>query len=67
VGLFIGLTFSVSWLMTILFFALGGEFNTPGYMLITIIYMFVPLVSAIIVQRFVYKEPLKSLWESPSN
>lgn len=59
IGLFIGITFFLSWLMAILFFLLGGRWNTPGATIIGVAYMFVPMVSVIIVQKYLYKEPLK--------
>jgi uncharacterized protein len=57
--LFIALVFSVSWLMVILFLALGGKWGTPVSMVFAVGYMFVPMIMAIIIQKFIYKEPLK--------
>ena len=57
--LFIGLTFSLSWLIAILFFLLGGKWNTPISMVVGVVYMFVPMTIAIIVQKFIYKQPVK--------
>jgi len=57
--LFIGLTFFFSWSMAILFFALGGKWNTPASLTMAVIYMFIPMVVAIIVQKFIYKERIK--------
>jgi len=59
IGLFIGITFSLSWLMAILFFVLGGRWNIPSAMIMATTYMFCPLISAILVQKGLYKEPLK--------
>jgi membrane protease YdiL (CAAX protease family) len=59
VALFIGLTFFASWLMAILFFAFGGKWGTTASLVMAAGYMFVPMVIAIIVQKFIYKEPLK--------
>jgi membrane protease YdiL (CAAX protease family) len=58
-ALFIGLTFVVSWSMAVLFFALGGKWGTASSILMAAGYMFVPMVITIIVQRLIYKEPLK--------
>lgn len=58
VGLFIGITFTLSWLIAILFFAFGGKWNTPSSMLMGTVLMFMPMISAILVQKF-YKEPIK--------
>lgn len=61
VGLFVGITFSLSWFIAILFFALGGKWNTPVAQITAMVIMFMPMTSAIIVQKFIYKEPLKPL------
>jgi len=58
-GLFIGITFVLSWLLVALFFAFGGKWNTPGAMIVGIVFMFMPMISTILVQKFIYKEPLK--------
>jgi len=52
--LFIGLTFFVSWLIAILFFILGGKWSTPIATVVGVVYMFVPMTIAIIVQKFIY-------------
>jgi len=57
--LFIALTFLVNWLMAILFFAFGGRWGSPYSLVMAASYMFVPMLIAIIVQKFVFKEPLK--------
>jgi hypothetical protein len=58
--LFIALVFLINWLMAILFIALGGKWMmTPASLVVAISYMFVPMIIAIIVQRFIYKEPIK--------
>jgi membrane protease YdiL (CAAX protease family) len=57
--LFVGLTFLVSWLMAFLFFAFGGRWGSPASIAMAATYMFVPMVIAVIVQKFIYKEPLK--------
>ncbi len=56
--LFIGLTFLANWLMAALFFALGGRWGSPASLALAAAYMFVPMVMAIVVQKFIYKEPL---------
>jgi len=59
-ALFIGLTFFVSWLMAVLFFAFGGKWlSTPSSLVMAVSYMFVPMIMAIIVQKFIYRERLK--------
>jgi len=57
----VGITFSLSWFIAILFFALGGKWNTPAAQITAMVIMFMPMTSAIIVQKFIYKEPLKPL------
>lgn len=59
IGLFIGITFCLSWIMAILFPVLGGKWNTPSAIIMATAYMFCPMVSAILVQKWLYKEPLK--------
>jgi len=57
--LFIELTFPCSWLMAILFFVFGGKSYTSAFYVMGISYMFVPMIMAIVVQKFIFKEPLK--------
>lgn len=57
--LFIGLTFFFCWLLVALFFAFGGKWDTPASFAITMVYMFIPMTVAVIVQKFIYKELLK--------
>ena len=56
--LFIGLTFLCSYTLAILFFALGGKWNTPVSMIVGIGYMFIPMIVALVVQKFIYREPV---------
>lgn len=57
-GLFVGLTFSVSYPLIYLYLALGGKWVMPGSLIVTIAYMFVPMTVAIVLQRAVYRQPL---------
>ena len=57
--LFIFLTFLVNWLMAALFFAFGGKWGSPASLAMAASYMFVPMIMAIIVQKFIYKEHIK--------
>lgn len=59
--LFIGLTFLLSWSLAISFFAFGSELNSSAGRGMLVLYMFLPMVVAIIVQKFIYKKPLKPL------
>ena len=56
---YLGLTFGISWTGGFLFPLLGGKWNTKGAFIFSICYMFVPLISSIIVQKFIFKEPVK--------
>lgn len=58
--LFIALTFLFNYLLIFSYLALGGKWLTPGALVIVgTTYMFVPMTVAIIVQKCIYKEPLK--------
>jgi membrane protease YdiL (CAAX protease family) len=58
-ALFILLTFYFSWAMAILFFGSGGRPYTAGWLVMTVTYMFIPAAMAVVVQKFIYREPLK--------
>jgi len=59
VGLFIGITFILSWLTVILFSALGGKWEAYSGLMTGVVFMFMPMISAVLVQRFVCREQLK--------
>jgi membrane protease YdiL (CAAX protease family) len=59
IGLFIRITYALSWSIAILFFIFGGKWGTPSSMIVAMVFMFMPMVSAILVQKGIYKEPLK--------
>ena len=56
---FIGLTFFLSYLLAFLYFVFGGEWVMPGSLIVATIYMFIPMVVAFVVQKLIYKEPIK--------
>lgn len=58
-SIFVGLTFLINWLIGFLFFALGGKWNTPVSFVVATVYMFIPMTVAIIVQKAIYKKPIK--------
>lgn len=58
-ALFVGLTFFFSWLLAISFFAFGGRWGTPASFAMAVVYMFIPMTISIVVQKLIYKEPLK--------
>jgi membrane protease YdiL (CAAX protease family) len=57
--LFVTLTFLSSWLIAALFYAAGGRLDSPAALAVLLLYMFMPMTMAIIVQKVIYKEPLK--------
>lgn len=57
--IFVALTFAISWLFVGLYLAVGGSWTMPGAMIVSVVYMFVPMVSAVVVQRVLYKARLK--------
>jgi len=59
VMIFLALTFSVNWAMAALLAVSGIKLRSTVGLGTTILYMFVPMTMAIVVQKFVYKEPLK--------
>jgi membrane protease YdiL (CAAX protease family) len=59
--LFLLLTFSINWLTAGLYYLAGGRLSSPSAVLVLLLYMFVPMTSAIIVQRFVARQPIRDL------
>jgi len=57
--LFLGLTFAADWLMAGLFYLFGGRLNTTPAVVMAIAYMLVPMIMAVVVQKYVYHQPLK--------
>lgn len=57
--LFVALAFFFSWLLAAVFYVLGGRLNTFPAFVVLIVYMFIPMTMAIIVQKLVYKEALR--------
>ena len=58
-AMFIGLTFLVNWSLALLFFGLGGHWQTSTGLALGVVYMFVPMSVAILLQKGVYREPVK--------
>jgi membrane protease YdiL (CAAX protease family) len=60
--LFITLTFLISYLLGSLYFLFGGKWAVPGSLIVSIVYMFIPMTVTIFVQKIVFhnfiKEPL---------
>lgn len=59
VWLFIIINFSLSWAIALVYYVAGGTWNTLAASVIAVVYMVVPLASAVIVQK-AYHEPLKT-------
>ena len=57
--LFVGLTFLFNYLLVILYLAVGGKWAIPGSLIVSTVYMFIPMLAAVAVQKFIYREPLK--------
>jgi len=57
--LFMGLTFAADWLLAGIFWLSGGRLNTTPATIMSIGYMFVPMVMAIVVQKLIYHQDLK--------
>jgi membrane protease YdiL (CAAX protease family) len=58
IGLFIGITYGLSWLIIALLVASGGAWNQLVSTVVVTALMFIPMISAILVQKVIYKEPL---------
>ncbi|MDD5647601.1 MAG: CPBP family intramembrane metalloprotease [Dehalococcoidia bacterium] len=56
--LFILLTFFIDWSLVFLYLTLGGKVDSLGIVLLASIYMFIPMIVTIIVQKTIYKQPL---------
>ncbi|MGM0653111.1 MAG: CPBP family intramembrane glutamic endopeptidase, partial [Bacillota bacterium] len=56
--IFISLTLLISWTAAGLFYLSGLEWGTLFATAFAIIYMFFPLLCTIIVQKFIYKQPV---------
>jgi membrane protease YdiL (CAAX protease family) len=56
--LFVGLTFLVNWSLALLFIGLGGRFQTPVGLAFGVVYMFVPMSVAILLQKGIYRQPV---------
>jgi membrane protease YdiL (CAAX protease family) len=57
--IFLGLTFAADWLMAGLFYLFGGRLETTPAVFMAVAYMFVPMIMAVVVQKLIYRQPLK--------
>lgn len=60
-AVFLGLTFGISWLLAVIYYALGGRLNQPSAMIMLIIYMFVPMLVAFVLQRYINGGSLRDI------
>ncbi len=65
--IFISLTLLISWTAAGLFYLSGLEWGTPFSLVFAIIYMFFPLLCTIIVQKFIYKQPVMKTYGVNTN
>lgn len=61
VWLFLSITFGISWTMALVFWLAGGSTNTTSapFFIMTITYMFTPMISALLVQKVILKQDIK--------
>lgn len=59
--LFLALTFGLSWTMALVYWLAGGSTNTTStsYFIMTITFMFTPMISALLVQKLLFKQDIK--------
>lgn len=58
---FLLLTYGLAWTLGFVFFALGGRVNSVAFLGMAVAYMFTPALAALIVQKLIWKEPLRDL------
>jgi len=56
---FIILTFFLNYLMVFLYFLLGGEWGSSSSFYVSLFYMFIPMTVALVLQKLIYKEPVR--------
>ncbi len=67
ITIFISLTLLISWTAAGLYYLSGLEWGTPFSLVFAIIYMFFPLLCTIIVQKFIYKQPVMKTYGVDTN
>lgn len=58
-ALFLTLTFVISFLLAGCFRLFGGQYNTMGGTILAIVYMFIPMICVIIVEKVIHRKKLK--------
>ena len=56
--LFIVLTFLVSWTLIGVHYLLGGELTSIAGIIVTLVYMFVPMTVALVIKKLIHREPV---------
>ena len=59
--LYLGLTFALSWAYGFGYFALGGSLTAVSFLPVVSIYMFIPAITAVLLQKLLYKAPLSDI------
>jgi membrane protease YdiL (CAAX protease family) len=57
--LFLALTFALSYLLAFGYFAVGGPSTRPALLILSASYMFMPMLAALLVQRWIYRAALR--------
>jgi uncharacterized protein len=57
--LFISLTYFLNYFLVIFYRLLGGRWEIPGSLIVSVVYMFVPMLVALGLDKYYYKKPLK--------
>jgi len=58
---FVLITLLISYGLAFLFFALGGQLNTVGGTVMAVVYMFIPMTVTMVIQKGIYKLPIREL------
>jgi membrane protease YdiL (CAAX protease family) len=58
--LFLILTFVISFSAAGIFRLSGGQYQKPGGMILSVCYMFIPMISVLIVEKLIHKENIRS-------
>ncbi|MBD3316434.1 MAG: CPBP family intramembrane metalloprotease, partial [Chitinivibrionales bacterium] len=62
---FVLITYALSWAIAGAYYLLGGKWNTPAAIIVAVIYMFMPLAAAVIVERVFQGDGLKGILGFP--
>lgn len=52
-------TYLVSFSILTLYFLFGGTWTAPGSLVLSLVYMFIPMTVALVLQKWVYREPIR--------